>query len=47
MSELDFVSYLKILKPEDWHKKVNDKWTVKDVVAHMIGWEKGDVKSQG
>lgn len=39
---MDFVSYLKILKPEDWNKQVTSQWTVKDVVAHMIGWEKAD-----
>ena len=38
-----FTTYLKTLKPEDWNVKVTSKWTVKDVVAHMIGWEKGDV----
>ena len=39
---MDFISYLKTLQPEDWNKQVTDKWTVKDVVAHMVGWEKGD-----
>lgn len=42
MPEINFIAYLKTLKPEDWDKKVTDKWTVKDVVAHMIGWEKED-----
>jgi hypothetical protein len=42
MPEINFISYLKSLKPEDWNKKVTDKWTVKEVVAHMIGWERGD-----
>ncbi len=40
----DFIPSLQTLKPEDWNKKVTDKWTVKDVVAHMVGWEKGDVE---
>lgn len=40
---IDFIAYLKTLQPEDWDKKVNKNWTVKDVVAHMVGWEKGDV----
>jgi len=44
MSDLDFISYLKILKPEDWHKMATSKWTVKDVVAHMVGWEKRDAE---
>jgi hypothetical protein len=37
---MDLISYCKTLKPEDWQKKVNSKWTVKDVIAHMVGWEK-------
>lgn len=39
---LTFIEYLKILEPSDWSRKINDKWTVKDVVAHLIGWDKGD-----
>jgi len=42
--EMGFISYLKTLKPKDWNVKVTDKWTVKDVVAHMVGWERGDVE---
>ncbi len=38
----NFISYLRTLKIDDWNKKVTDKWTVKDVVAHMVGWEKED-----
>lgn len=41
---MDFISYLKTLKPVDWDKKVTDQWTVKDVVAHMVGWEKESVR---
>jgi hypothetical protein len=41
---MDFIAYLKTLKPEDWHKKVDDGRTVKEVVAHMVGWEKEDTK---
>ncbi|HUY69876.1 MAG TPA: maleylpyruvate isomerase N-terminal domain-containing protein [Candidatus Tyrphobacter sp.] len=37
---LNFISYLKTLRPDDWDVKVTSKWTVKDVVAHMVGWEK-------
>ena len=44
MKKADFISYLKTLKPEDWNKKVTDKWKVKDVVAHLIGWERDDTK---
>ena len=47
MIRLDFISYIKTLKPVDLNKQVSDKWTVKDVVAHMIGWEKEDTKVIG
>lgn len=39
-----FILLLKSLKPEDWEIKVNENWTVKDVVAHMVGWEKEDAR---
>lgn len=42
MPKLDFISYLRTLEPDDWDKQVTNRWTVKDVVAHMIGWEKID-----
>lgn len=41
---IDFIGFLKTLKPEDWNKKATPNWTVKDVVAHMVGWERGDVE---
>jgi len=41
---LDFIAYLKTLKPEDWNKKATAKWTIKDVVAHMVGWERRDAE---
>lgn len=37
---IDFIAYLNTLKPEDWKKMATPKWTVKDVVAHMVSWEK-------
>ena len=42
---IDLIAFLKTLKPEDWNKTVTSKWTVKDVVAHMVGWEKGDAEA--
>lgn len=30
----------KNLKPADWNKHVDNDWTVKDVVAHLVGWER-------
>jgi hypothetical protein len=44
MIKKNFIKFLKTLKPEDWKVKINSQWTVKDIVAHMVGWEKGDVK---
>lgn len=41
---MNFIEYLKSLRPKDWNTKVTDKWTVKDVVAHMVGWEKRDAE---
>ena len=40
--ESKFISFLKSLEVDDWTKKITDKWTVKDVVAHMVGWKKND-----
>ena len=40
MRKIDFIDYLKQLKVGDWSKMATEKWTVKDVVAHMVGWEK-------
>lgn len=37
-----FVDYLKTLKSEDWDLMATSKWTVKDMVAHMVGWEHSD-----
>jgi len=41
-SETRFITLIKSLKPEDWNKKATEKWSVKDVVAHMVGWERED-----
>lgn len=42
---IDFISFCQTLKPEDWAKKVNSRWTVKDTIAHLVGWEKGVAES--
>ena len=47
ISGSDFTAYLKTLNPEDWDEKATEKWTVKDVVAHMVGWEKEDAQIIG
>ena len=41
---INFIAYLKSLSPEDWNKMATSQWTVKDVVAHMVGWEKRDAE---
>jgi len=38
----NFITLLRQLKPEEWDKKVNDKWTVREIVAHMVAWERDD-----
>lgn len=43
MPDIQFIKYLKTLPAEDWEKKVTADWDVKNVVAHMIGWDRGDV----
>ncbi len=41
---MTFIEYLKTLSPADWNKMATPKWTVHDVVAHMVGWEKRDAE---
>ena len=35
----DFIALLKTLSPEEWQKPVDESWKVKDIIAHMVGWE--------
>lgn len=42
---MEFIDFLKTLTPADWETKVTDKWTVKDIVAHMVGWEREGAKT--
>ena len=37
---MNHIDYLKSLKPEDWLKRATIKWTVKDVLSHLVGWER-------
>lgn len=39
-----YIDLLKTLTEVEWYKKVDGKWTVKDVVAHLVGWEEECVK---
>ncbi len=41
-SESDLISFLHALSLADWQIKVTNLWTVKDVVAHLVGWTRGD-----
>ncbi len=40
MNDTEVVTFFKSLKPGDWAKKATSKWSVKDVLAHLVGWEK-------
>ena len=33
-----FMAFLASLTESQWQKKVNEDWTVKDVIAHLVGW---------
>lgn len=36
----EFLKLLENLTPDQWNIKVNKNWTIKDCVAHLVGWEK-------
>jgi hypothetical protein len=40
----DFIKYMEELKDEDWNILVDSNWTVKDVIAHLVGWEEECVR---
>lgn len=35
----EFFNLLRSLKKEEWYVKVNSRWAVKDVIAHLVAWE--------
>ena len=37
---MDVIPNLKNLSESDWYLKATDKWLVKDIVSHLIGWER-------
>jgi len=37
---MDTISFFKSLKPGDWEKPVTRLWKVKDVLSHLVGWER-------
>ena len=41
----EFVSYLRTLNEKDWQVMVTEKWSVKDIVSIMVGWEKDDIET--
>lgn len=40
----EFLTFLENLNPQDWNQKVTDKWTIRDMIVHLIGWEKEAVR---
>ncbi|MDO8340608.1 MAG: DinB family protein [Candidatus Woesebacteria bacterium] len=40
----NFLKYLKNLTNKEWGTKVTDGWTIKEEIAHLIGWEKEAAK---
>lgn len=34
----EFMNFLASLTESQWQARVNDDWTIKDVIAHLIGW---------
>lgn len=38
MNEHHSIYDLKNLKAEEWEIMITDKWDVKDVLAHLVGW---------
>ncbi|MDE1870883.1 MAG: maleylpyruvate isomerase N-terminal domain-containing protein [Candidatus Micrarchaeota archaeon] len=41
----EFFKLLERLDKGDWKLKVNENWTIKDVVAHLVGWEREDART--
>lgn len=40
-----FMKLLESLNEDDWKIKVNSDWTIKDVISHLVGWEREAVKA--
>lgn len=39
-----FIEYLEKMNEKDWDVLVDSNWTIKDVVAHLVGWEDESIK---
>lgn len=37
---MDTITFFRALKESDWKVPVTKKWQVKDVLSHLIGWER-------
>ncbi len=37
---MDLIPYLKSISESDWYLRATDEWLVKDMVSHLIGWER-------
>ncbi|MFH0852521.1 MAG: hypothetical protein V1845_02880 [bacterium] len=37
---MDTITFFKTLKESDWKVSVTKKWQVKDVLSHLVGWER-------
>ncbi|MFA6602746.1 MAG: hypothetical protein WCT01_02985 [Candidatus Shapirobacteria bacterium] len=35
----EIIRLLKTLPPETWNLVIDNKWTIKEIVAHFVGWE--------
>jgi len=41
---MDSITFFKNIKEGEWDIQVTKKWRVKDVLAHLIGWDREVVK---
>lgn len=39
MNNDHFYILLESLNDKEWNIKVDERWTIKDIVAHLVGWE--------
>ncbi len=45
MDANEFIDYLQELNEERWQVKIDDTKTVKNVIAHLVGWERECAKT--
>lgn len=39
-TEMNMVTFFRSLNPQDWSKMATLKWMVKDILSHLIGWDR-------